>query len=672
MADKTSTYTVKVKGDAGSAKEAADELSRLRDQINGAKANVQTYSQALRNLRGSSDEVKGAKEALKAKIEAEKNAISAATVAALKQGVNLDELASKERKVTTEANKLAQATKKVAAETKEGAEAQAGLAKGLELAGGPMGDLVKKVQGLSGDVSKANTGMSMLGLAAGAAVTAIVAVGAAVGSLVIELGKFIFLSANAARTAFLQRQAWTGTEASARALGNQIDALSAKVATPKEKLSELSGQLVKTFSGTMMSGQGIVDTFNAVAQASEAMGDDAGRNLQGILERGKQFGRVQINPFELQGSGVSRDDIATALASRMKIGVDQARQALAQGRVKVDDAAKAIRDAVEKRFGEINGSKLLDVDVQIEKFKTTLAGLAKNVNLQPLLKDLDKIFSLFDPTKSVTGVAIKQLIELLGRGLVGALDSSTPAVVTFFETMVLLSLRAGIAFFKVRNFIRDMIPEDARKKLAEMSGQLEIARPAAYALAAGVGVLAANLALAAVAMGALLAPFFILPKITKLTEDKVKGTDWAAIGKSIPEGITTGLLSGVEMLKTGAMKLADAVKNAFTGALQIHSPSKVFEDYGRQTTEGYSRGVDSGSQGAQTSVDAMAPSAPKARGGARGGPVSVTVNLNIAPGAGQGGQQIAQELSSPEFLRALTKAIEDALAGVGVPTQVTT
>jgi uncharacterized protein (DUF111 family) len=143
------------------------------------------------------------------------------------------------------------------------------------------------------------------------------------------------------------------------------------------------------------------------------MGDEVGKQLENIITRGQMAQRVQINPLELQGSGLQFKDIAGQLAANLHIGVEQAKAALFEGRVKLDDGAKAIRDAVDKRFGEINAKKLLDLGVQAEKFKEKLTALTADVKLEPLLKGIDELSHLFDNT-TVSGAALKQLVTFLG------------------------------------------------------------------------------------------------------------------------------------------------------------------------------------------------------------------------------------------------------------------
>ena len=70
--------------------------------------------------------------------------------------------------------------------------------------------------------------------------------------------------------------------------------------------------------------------------------------------------------------------------------------------------------------------------------------------------------------------------------------------------------------------------------------------------------------------------------------------DWGAIGKSIIEGIINGILKGWDMMKDAVSGVVDKIKEIFTSGFQIHSPSKVFENYGRMIDEGLAIGISSG------------------------------------------------------------------------------
>ena len=76
--------------------------------------------------------------------------------------------------------------------------------------------------------------------------------------------------------------------------------------------------------------------------------------------------------------------------------------------------------------------------------------------------------------------------------------------------------------------------------------------------------------------------------------DVWKTIDWAEIGKSIIQGIVEGITKWWDTLEQSVFNIADGIKNAFTMKLDIHSPSKVFENYGEMIDQGLAIGMSSG------------------------------------------------------------------------------
>lgn len=148
----------------------------------------------------------------------------------------------------------------------------------------------------------------------------------------------------------------------------------------------------------------------------------------------------------------------------------------------------------------------------------------------------------------------------------------------------------------------------------------------------------------------------------RATFDVLRGIDGEAIGANIIDGLVSGLAKKERDLEQGVKSLAARVKGAFTGTLDIHSPSRVFADYGDQTVRGYAEGLERSAPRAAAAVDEMAtlPRTPRSTP-APAGPTHITLNVTIqAPPS-------AAEMQSPAFLTLLTRAIEEALLGAGIP-----
>ncbi len=651
-------FPIVIQADPGPSDALANSLDHLRQRIQGGESALKEMSGSLRRLKGSTDEVKAAKNELKTKIEAERNAISASSLAIVKAGTSYDALSTKSKK-------LADRVKSDGLEKAK--ERAAHLAAAVKQAGGPlqgMKDALDRIREVAGG---AGGGLAVATLAIAGMVTAIVALSAAAISGAIALGRWIFETANAARTANLFREAATGTATSAKNLGDQIDALSDGVSTSKAKLNEMALSLAKL----RISGQAQVDTLNAIAQAGDAMGDDVANTLKGLVSRSQMTQRMFVSPQELWGTGIEFKDVAGELAKQLNVGVRDAQQALLEGRVKLDDGAKALRTAVEKRFGEINARKMLDLNVQSEKFHETLGALTKGVTLEPLLRAVDSFRKEFDET-SVTGHALKTLVEAIGNGMVKAVTGGAPAAKAFLQGAVIGALKVGTAFLKVEHAIERAFGGKNRKDIDGVNLAFQGTKLAVEGVGLGLAASAAAIGSIALAAKVITQPFVDLKNAVTEANDFISTVDWNATGASIVDGIVSGVNAGVARLRAAVKGLGKSAITAMKEALDSHSPSKAFEKIGKGSPEGYAQGVERAASTASDAVSDMGKgalgAAPSGGGGRRGGsPISVTVEINVSGGGG--GQETAKQLSSPSFLGGLTKAIEDALVGAGIPVQ---
>lgn len=674
MADKTATYSVKTESNAKEVgEEGAAALEALRKVIESSKSAIKDYGESLRNLRGSTDEVKAAKEKLKAGIESERNAISGANLALIKQGSSFEKLASQSRQAAASQKSFndafARATKLWEGKQLEQVKDRtAALEKSMGAAGGPVEAISGRLTTLKTALSTGAGAMALFVVAAVAVVAGVVELGKSLADLTSRFLEWLVVTGLAERAANLQREAWTGSEASAAALGRQLDALAGKVTTSREELQALGGELVRSLSGTQASGQGIVDTFNAVAQASAAMGAQAGSALKSIIERAKLFGRVQINPFELQGTGLKFQDVAASLAKHLGISVAAAQQQLFQGRTKINDAAAAIRDAVEKRFGEVN-AKLRLGDV-IGNLKKRLDELTKGINWEPLLQGIEQVSRLFDQS-TVGGSTLKALIEAIGNTLGPAFSKAVPIARLAFLELELGALKVWSALLDVRDMFREAFK--GHEDVVTMADALALVDVYLSGIADGavniVHTIGSGFVLAA------RAAFFLSDAAEKVRA--ALGVGWAEIGRNIVRGIVDGVTGGKAGLLSAMLSLGDAAKDAFKKALGIQSPSKEFYKEGKQIPAGAAGGVRAGAPDVQRAVDEMAPSptpaaaagAPGGGGGRGAGAPQVVVHFTVQIMGGGDPQATAKALESESLMAKLTKTIEDACATLGIPVQ---
>lgn len=63
-------------------------------------------------------------------------------------------------------------------------------------------------------------------------------------------------------------------------------------------------------------------------------------------------------------------------------------------------------------------------------------------------------------------------------------------------------------------------------------------------------------------------------------------------GRDLVGGLVSGIRDSASALMNTISGLANSIKDKFTGALKIHSPSLVFADYGKYIAQGLSQGID--------------------------------------------------------------------------------
>lgn len=648
MADKTATFSTKFVGNAASVSAMGAALEALRASIEKSQIAIKQQGATLRSLRGSSEEVTGARKTLQTSIDAERDAVSRHTLALIKAGTSYDALAKKTKAASSTAKEFEKAVSSV---------------------GGPVADASSKVSALSSVLELCQNPMVALGVVAAALVLGVTALAAATIAATSALAKFALESANVLRAQGLAREAIAGTSEDAARMGHQLDFVAQKLATPREKLNDLYVSIRKTFDGTRISGQGMVDTFAAVASASEAAGDDVGRSLLGILERSKRFGRVGLNPFELQGTGGPQfADIAAALAKQTKIGVDRARLELLTGRVPIDAAAAAIAAAVETRFGLVNAKKLLDLNVLSTKLHENWINLTKGISLEPLLVGLKQVVDLFSETSS-TGQTLQAFFTSFGGLVSAAFQAALPYVITGLKEAINLALRFAIGLVDLASTVWDFAHSAVgtiafRTGLILLAGSFVVLATVAIAAFAAMGVAAATVVAPFVAIGTAVAG--VITAVQWLATQ-----DWPKIGAAIVDGITRGLASKWEELKAKVASLADGITGVFRAALGIHSPSTVFALYGRNTVEGFAQGVTQSQSEAYQAVSQLAPAPAEASGqpsgaGGGGGAITIRVEFHFQGGSAR---EAAAAVSDPSVLGQVTHALEVAARSLGIPTR---
>jgi hypothetical protein len=451
-------------------------------------------------------------------------------------------------------------------------------------------------------------------------------------------------------------------------MGRQIDLLATKIPKTRVELNALYLDLRRDLDKTFISGQGIVDVFNAVAQTSSAAGDKAGRAIEGILTRGKNVGRFGLNfgagIDELQGTGISSQEVAQQLAKNLKIGLAEAQNLLASHRVKLDAGAKAVRDVVEKRFGSINSRLMLDLPTLLNKFKESLAALTSGVRLEPILEGFARLAKLFD-VNTVTGGALKQMITDFSVVMGGAFKFALPLVEIFAREFVIGMLKIENVLLRVAVYLKETFGGSWIADLNLAEGAIFAAKAALASLAA-VGVLAAGAGLAiagAFTVGA--AALYGAVEVGKEVNRWFDSVDWSHLGSNIIDGLVSGIKAGIKPVTDAIQSVTNSVKKAFTINLGIQSPSKVTEQYGKYTAQGYELGISRNAPDVQNAVSKLTALPPRSGGAAAGGNVG-PVQVTLAFPNATNGADVQRTLTSDSFRREFISFLQQTMQSAGV------
>ena len=621
-ADKTVTFGIRVDAQTN-ADVTTKSVDELRASISSAQDRVKTYQSSLRNLRGSSDEVKSAKEQLKGAINAERDAVSRATLQIGRHGETLTSLTQIQKRASDAAKKVAEDNKK--------------LSSAVSQIGGPLADAKAKVSEWGGVLEAALTPMGAFVIGATAVIAVLSVFGVALVAGAAKLASFVLEEGNALRTMGLFREAALGNADDARRFGNQIDDLARRLPTPREELNELSVSLSKSLRQARISGQGIVDTFNAVAVTSAAMGAQTGKQIEDVITRMKRWGRFGLNPQELLGTGIGFGDVAAQLSKNLKIGLKDAQNALVLGRVGIDDGAKAIREVVERRFGSVNAKRMLDLHVIAQKLREDFQNLTKGIDFERILRPIDQIAHLFSET-TISGQALKTLLTGFGTLLGVSFEKGAPIAKTAILQVEIELLKLEIWVYRNVNAIKAWGAAIGNS----VSASLLPMRIAVDAIAIGFQNIER-------AVGAAIAAY---RAFSGIAEAEANATLRGATGDASLD-VAKGWRDGLGGLGEATADAAARVKESFKKALGIHSPSTVFAEYGKNTAEGYRKGIDG--EGPATTRDMRAAFAPP----------SIPPLRSSPPRARLQGRQLLSRFTLNSPMRRMVRTLLESLRATG-------
>ncbi len=453
---------------------------------------------------------------------------------------------------------------------------------------------------------------------AGKLVAVFVGIVVAVSAATIAVFQFVIATADAARSARLLNDAAAGTAKGGAELTAVVADLAGRLPLAKDKIAEMGRALEIAHLG----GRRMQNALEAMGLTAAAVGPQAASKLEEIATRAQKFKRFWIGLFDLEGTGLALADVAKALGSQLGVATETARQMILRGQVSVDKGLEAMAAATREKFGKTVAAQMLALDVQLSKLRENFKAMFGGLNLEPLLKGLKMITSLFDQN-TVTGQAMKLMFEKLFNPLLSQASVVFPAIRAFLQGFIIGILIVEIAVLK------------AKKALVEAFGggknSIDAVKVALYAGIAVVGLLTAAMVVAGIAAFALgtalflvffpaiatvailAAAIYIVVRAVQAAAKAIGAADLSAAASNMVATFVAGITNKIGDVVAAMMGMGGAAAAALKTALGIASPSKVALEAAHNVTSTFASTVEDGG------IDTRAAFAGMVGGGAGAG-----------------------------------------------------
>lgn len=317
-------------------------------------------------------------------------------------------------------------------------------------------------------------------------------------------------------------------------------------------------------------------------------------------------------------------------------------------------SVEALTNRVKRDLGGIAKAQMLDANVQAAKLGESFAAMTRAIKIEPLLRAKAALYSLFSQS-TASGRALTSLLTRMAQPLIDGMTRAYGLIKRVMQDAIIFELRAEIAYLRLRNTWRSMLPTDiidrALDKLGDFQDEITAisiaiavrAVPSLISLGASAASAAASYGLlalrgttqlipmlvrgagaagaAALRFGILAgealiaaAPFIVIAvgvyawiKAWRSLKQLVQeGVDWGLLWKQLKADllggqIGQGIIDGIAAVFSAPKRLIEAtagmagqVVDAFKSKLGIQSPSKVFMRIGAEIPAGVEQGIADG------------------------------------------------------------------------------
>jgi hypothetical protein len=506
-----------------------------------------------------------------------------------------------------------------------------------------------------------------------ATAAAVMAAVAAVAAFVVGVGKAIATVAELAQQQRALENTFTalgrGTT-SGKQMAAMFDELGKVLPASRSQMAEWNKAMMQ---GGITDMPRLMQATKAAAAVSAIFGDESGKagdKIVGlVVDINKAIKtRTGIGDLaeSLKGTGISAEEVA----AKMGIGVRQLNMMAASG-LQLNKIGNTIQDALIRKGAGPMRDMMSTWTTVSTKMKDSAA----------------KLFSGITETRGFKAFS-EQLVRLLGA-FDGQAGRTKGKVTTAFDAIFMVAsklveeislgfLRAEIAMLQFEIAIAPLVKgmssaNDAMDRFNKhATASTSLMKGLKLLLGAVVGSLllmsapfviaGAAIAAVGVALTWLLGQFVLAGEYIAASFG-----GWVDAGADMIKGLIKGIKNGAKAVKEAVVGLAGDALTAFKDTLGIKSPSRVFAQFGAQTTAGFAVGVRQSAPAAMAATSDMANKA--AEGGkvavegakapsARGGGLTVNVGGITIQGGGGGSVDLLEEAVVSLFERvALTQGV---------------
>lgn len=515
-------------------------------------------------------------------------------------------------------------------------------------AAGAVGGLGKSLGGLQAGLDALDGVFPGLGEALSAVGGLALGIGEAVGGL-IEAGAQMALSAaNFKDDSISALEAFTGSADAAKTTYDHLQGIADSISLTQARTEQIGQSLL--LAG-VKNGQQLENSVKAVADLEAVSGAAAADKLTKIIDKAAQTGHFKLDPKALVGTGVQVADLYAKIAQQTGKGIAQVQAQIKAGTLSADEGIAGLNAVLEDKLGGQAAKKLLDLDVQIAKFKDNISHMFQDVNVTPFLEGLKSVLSIFD-SSSTSGKVLKTVLTEVFNSLFAVAGKVLPYVKYFLEQLIIAGLKLYISLKPAIASLKKMFdgPSDngAKKAIDFVVASIALAvKEVAWLVIATVAFYEGTIKAYEGVAAAFQAVVDFGSKAISFIEGLFSGG--ADIAGNFIDGLVSGIESGAGLVIDAVKGLGTSAMGAIKGVLGIASPSKEMAKLGGHTAAGFAQGVDKGSGGAQEAMgDMVTPpqaSAPSGGGGSAGGTFNIDINVTGSGNAAEIGEMVASKLA---------------------------